>query len=518
VPLFLNDCVKAEHLKDAVPLSDVPLGLLRKEMSDINGIVVANLGEKMKDYKGYQSRLDQLLSENKTDDEICRVLAHKAVTDLVSFGINNEDGTWDVVEVEVDASFSEPHTKHNDELPMVIRHRVFGENCDYQVKDLVKCNAKSHLQYRGVKKVGANHEEWKKVAEGHKTRGVKPLQITFNLNAFHLGTHSIEEGKEKFKNAKLLTTVTKKLVRKNETDMPSKDQVAGMLEHIGSRVMRDGRGNIQSSSGIPDGPANTQVILQEYNKEKAERDQCKYHSVSIVNHSLVLTSRSTAHSSAASIEMKEVKVSVKLGDTTMNEEKQLVAFVPDTPIESSSSNESSLAMPVLSRESSMILDRTVVSCSSDSESSLLPSDLPPLPPVSKISSDDFDSPLSSSTKDVKVSVVLNGKKMSDKRLIATQADLSRWIQPSNEYNYYGSICDDAPPLIQSLHYYHNRSYYKNNTYDYLLSSRATKRQRVESSGPPAGWNCPDCTLLNDVSDVSCKVCWYTLPRKRKSRS
>jgi len=214
--------------------------------------------------------------------------------------------------------------------------------------------------------------------------------------------------------------------------------------------------------------------------------------------------------------MKDVIVSVKVANSTMNEEKQLVATVPDTSIESCSSNESSL-VPDLSRESSMILDRPVVSCSSDSESSLLPSDLPPLPPVSKISSDDFDSPLRSLTKDVKVSVVLNGKKKSEKRLIATQVDLSRWIQPSYEYNYYGSICDDAPPLIQSLHYYHNRSYYKNNTYDYLLSSRVAKRQRVESPGP-VGWNCPECTLLNDLSDVSCKVCWYTLPRKRKSRS
>jgi len=210
-----------------------------------------------------------------------------------------------------------------------------------------------------------------------------------------------------------------------------------------------------------------------------------------------------------------VNVSVTVNNQTIKEEKQLVASVPVTSVESESS-----LVPDLSQESSsMVLGRPVVSCSSDSESSLLPSDLPPLPPVSKISSDDFDSPLRSLTKDVKVSVVLNGKKKSDKRLIATQVDLSRWIQPSNEYNYYGSICDDAPPLIQSLHYYHNRSYYKNNTYDYLLSSRAAKRQRVETeSSGPVGWNCPECTLLNDLSDVSCKVCWYTLPRKRKSRS
>ena len=207
-----------------------------------------------------------------------------------------------------------------------------------------------------------------------------------------------------------------------------------------------------------------------------------------------------------------MNVSVTVNNQTIKEEKQLVASVPVTSVESESS-----LVPDLSQESSsMVLGRPVVSCSSDSESSLLPSDLPPLPPVPKISSDDFDSPLRSLTKDVKVSVALNGKKKSDKRLIATQVDLSRWIQPSNEYNYYGSICDDAPALIQSLHYYHNRSYYKNNTYDYLLSSRAAKRQRVETSGPPASWNCPECTLLNDQSDVMCAACWYRLPRKSRS--
>ena len=60
--------------------------------------------------------------------------------------------------------------------------------------------------------------------------------------------------------------------------------------------------------------------------------------------------------------------------------------------------------------------------------------------------------------------------------------LKRWIQPPNDRNYYGSVSKDAPGWVQSLHYYYNTSYYKNNTYDYLLPSRATKRQRVESSG------------------------------------
>jgi len=58
--------------------------------------------------------------------------------------------------------------------------------------------------------------------------------------------------------------------------------------------------------------------------------------------------------------------------------------------------------------------------------------------------------------------------------------LKRWIQPPNDRNYYGSVSKDAPGWVQSLHYYYNTSYYKNNTYDYLLPSRAAKRQRVES--------------------------------------
>ena len=56
--------------------------------------------------------------------------------------------------------------------------------------------------------------------------------------------------------------------------------------------------------------------------------------------------------------------------------------------------------------------------------------------------------------------------------------LKRWIQPPNDRNYYGSVSKDAPDWVQSLHYYYNTSYYKNNTYDYLLPSRAAKRQRV----------------------------------------
>ena len=108
---------------------------------------------------------------------------------------------------------------------------------------------------------------------------------------------------------------------------------------------------------------------------------------------------------------------------------------------------------------------------------------------------------------------------------AAQNNLSQWLQPPDDLHYYGSVREGAPYWVQDLHYNNNGSYYKNNNYNYNLGSSgsttaaigAAKRQRIESPGP-VGWNCPDCTLLNDVSDVSCKVCWYTLPRKRKSRS
>ena len=568
----MNNCVEAEHLEDAVPLSDVPVGLLRKDSFDINGIVVANLGEKMKDYKGYQSLIEMKTNEDKTLD-FRRLLAHKTVGELTGFGIKNEDGTWDVVEVEVDASFSETQTEHKDELPMVIRHPVFGENCDYQVKDLVKCNAKSSLQYRGEREQGANHEKNKRDAKNRKSRGVKPLAVTFNTTCFSLGTHSIEEIEEKKNNARLLAAVTKKLVKKDETEMPSRDQFGGMLEHIGSRVLRDNQGDILSSGGIPDGPANTQVILQEYNKAKAERDQCKYHSVSIVNHSLVLTSRSTAHSPAASIKMKEVKVSVKLANTLMNEKKQLVATVP---------------VPVLSKNSlSSIVSRSSI----ESDSSLKKPDyssvsmMPGLPKTSTAEASDCLMTLlslekmsermkqtdSSRQQLMEMQGIQVNDDMSSERAVfrsyihqeiaaadaAAQNNLSQWLQPPDDLHYYGSVSEGAPWWAEYIHYNNNGSYYKNNNYNYNLVSSgsvasivddepiskrqklsssdgptdsggssgsttaaigATKRQRVESSGPPDGWNCPDCTLLNDVSDVSCKVCWYTLPRKRKSRS
>ena len=175
VPIYLEECVEAAHIRDALPLSELPAGgFLRKDSFDTNGIVVSRLGEKMRDYAGYQSRVEQLLSENKTDDEICRVLAKMAIHDLCGFGIKI-DGTWEAVKVEVDASFSEVQTKHNDDLPVTIRHSVFGPDSEHGAKDLVKSGGHtgSSLLYRGVKKVSASHEIHKKKFESEKSRGHK---------------------------------------------------------------------------------------------------------------------------------------------------------------------------------------------------------------------------------------------------------------------------------------------------------------------------------------------------------
>lgn len=277
MPIFLNDCVEAEHLGDAVPLSDVPVGFLRKEMSDTDGIVVANLGEKMRDYSGYQSLIEMKTNENKTDDEICRVLAKRAIQDLCSFRMKNKDGTWEDVQVEVDASFSEIQTKHNDNLPVTIRHSVFGNNSNCGAKDLVSTSHTSSLSYRGVKKVAASHERAKKAVESRKSRGVAQMKTMFNNSSISLGTHSIEEIEEKKNNASLLATVTKKLVKKDKTALPNTKQYTRMLEIAGIRVMKDKHGRIIDSRKLPnpDGPSNTQVILREYKKAMAERDPCK---------------------------------------------------------------------------------------------------------------------------------------------------------------------------------------------------------------------------------------------------
>ena len=295
MPIFLNDCVEAEHLEDAMPLSELPAGgFLRKDSFDTNGIVVSRLGEKMRDYAGYQTRLEQLLSENKTDDEICRVLAKMAIQDLCSFGIKS-DGNWEAVKVEVDASFSEVQTKHNDNLPVTIRHSVFDNNSNYGAKDLVSTSHTSSLSYRGEKKVAASHERSKKAVESRKSRGVLQMKTMFNNSSISLGTHSIEESEEKKNNAKLLATVTKRLVKKDKTAMPNTKQYTRMLEDIGSRVLKDKHGRIIDSRKLPnpDGPSNTQVILREYKKAMAERDPCKYHRVMSV---FILSAYSARHS------------------------------------------------------------------------------------------------------------------------------------------------------------------------------------------------------------------------------
>jgi len=286
VPVFLDDCVKAEHLRDAMPLSELPAGgSLRKDSFDTNGIVVSRLGEKMRDYVGYQSHLEQLLSENKTDDEIFRKLAHKAVKDLCCHGIKNEDGTWEGMKVEADASFSETQTKHNDDLPVTIRHSVFGPDSEHGVNDLIKSGTQtgSSLSHRGEKKVGAFHEQNKKNDETRKSRGVKRPEIYFDNNKIGLGSHSIEESERKLKDGKLLAKVTRELVKKEETAKPNVQQFTRMLEVADIRVKRNTNGSIIDSRKLgpnPDGPANIEFILREYNKAKAERDQCKYYHVS----------------------------------------------------------------------------------------------------------------------------------------------------------------------------------------------------------------------------------------------
>jgi len=295
VPIYLDECVKAAHIRDALPLSELPAGgFLRKDSFDTNGIVVSRLGEKMRDYGGYQSRLEQLLSENKTDDEICRVLAKKAIHDLTYFRMKNKDGTWEDVEVEVDASFSEIQTKHNDDLPVAIRHSVFGPDSEHGAKDLVKSGGHtgSSLSYRGERKQGASHEKSKKKYEAMKSRGDVRSVIMFNNKYFGLGTHSIEESERIVKKARSLANFTKKLVNRGETEMPNTEQFTRMLEVSKIRTLAK-TSSAKMMGKDPEGPANIQFILREYKKAMAERDPCKYHRIVPV---FILSAFSTRHS------------------------------------------------------------------------------------------------------------------------------------------------------------------------------------------------------------------------------
>jgi len=80
---------------------------------------------------------------------------------------------------------------------------------------------------------------------------------------------------------------------------------------------------------------------------------------------------------------------------------------------------------------------------------------------------------------------------------------SQWFQPPNHLNYYGSVSKDAPGWAQSLHYDYNRSYYQNNTYDYLVSSGSKRRKTsttaaiVTSGSDESSLDIDDSTTSDD---------------------